>query len=303
LKGIGARNISDAKKFGDEFKMEKVYGSYDELFADKDINIVYIGTINTTHKENSVKALNAGKHVLCEKPMAMNKKGQEEVFEAAKRNGVFFMDGLWTRFLPSIEFLKQQIANNEIGKIKYFSSSIFIPMNENTYNKSVELGGSAIFHIGVYPIQFACLLMDHEEPTKITATGHLSENGVDQSSSITLLYSNGRIAQLNISSSTNFRYGPTYILGETGTIEIPDIDSRCPTELIIKGQLYKFDIPEVPKTNYPKTIGLKYEAEAVRQAISNGLLEHPNATFDHSRLVMKIMCEATKQIGFDTDKL
>ena len=91
IKAIGARNQDDAKKFAERFGVPKAYGSYDEVYADKDVNVVYIGSINTTHRENCLKAIQAGKHVLCEKPMSMSVEEQEEVLKAAAEKGVFFM--------------------------------------------------------------------------------------------------------------------------------------------------------------------------------------------------------------------
>mgnify|MGYP001811367195 CR=1 FL=1 len=137
--------------------------------------------------------------------------------------------------------------------------------------------------------------MNHEEPTKITASGHLMETGVDECGAITLLYPEGRIAQINFSSNC-VKCAATHIVGDKGTIEIPE-NSWSPTTLIVNGEKHEVPLPEM-KSNFFNSSGLRYEAEEVRKAISHGLLEHPYALHDHSRLVMKIIWESLKQIGY-----
>jgi predicted dehydrogenase len=110
LKAVGARNLDDAKKFAEKFNVHKYYGSYDEVFEDSEVNCVYIGTLNNTHKELSLKAIQHGKNVLCEKSMAMNSKEQQEVLAKAKEKGVFFMEVNLKSFINLI--LKYYRINN-----------------------------------------------------------------------------------------------------------------------------------------------------------------------------------------------
>ena len=92
LIAVGARDLNDAKVFAERFKMPFHFGSYDQMIESKEVNIVYVGSVNTTHKDVCLKAIKEGKHVLCEKPMSMNSKDHEEVLQAAKNKGVFFME-------------------------------------------------------------------------------------------------------------------------------------------------------------------------------------------------------------------
>lgn len=295
LRAVGARYKEDAQKFAERFSIPRAYGSYDEVFADTEVNIVYVGSINTTHKENCLKAIQAGKHVLCEKPMSLRSQDQEEVLKAAEAKGVFFMEALWTRFFPVIDLLRQELEKKTIGDVKFFSSSFLLPIKDTPRIREKKLGGGAIFDIGIYPVQLACLVMGHEEPTQICACGHLMDSGVDECASITLLYSNNRIAQLNFSSSCA-KFAPTYIVGEKGSIQIPH-HSWCPTELIVNDQKHTIPLAEL-KTNFDNSVGLQFEAEAVRLAIANGLKEHPYATHANSRLILKIILESVKQLGY-----
>lgn len=140
-------------------------------------------------------------------------------------------------------------------------------------------------------------MFDHEKPVKITASGHLMRTGVDECVSITLLYPNQRIAQLNVSSNCHM-FAPSFFVGDKGVITIPEL-SECPTRYIkANGERVEEPLPEVGETNFPNTVGLRYEAEEVRVAIQKGLTQHPLVAHDHSRLVLFIMEEAKNQIGY-----
>ena len=115
LKAVAARRQEDAAKFAQRFEIAKHYGSYDELFADPEINIVYIGSITSLHKDLSIRAMKAGKHVLCEKTMCLNGVEQEEMLATAKAENRFFMEAIWTRFFPLTQQLRTMIKQETIG--------------------------------------------------------------------------------------------------------------------------------------------------------------------------------------------
>ena len=295
LQAAGARNLEDAKQFAERFNIPSYYGSYDELITDKDINIIYVGAVNSAHRDICVKALDAGKHVLCEKPMTMTLKEQEDVLNASVRNNKFFMEAIWTRFFPVIDRMKKEVANGAIGELKFYSGHFLLPVKDMERVKNKLLGAGTTCDIGFYPIQMACLFFDHEQPLKITVSGHLMENGVDECCTIILLFSKNRIAQINVSSNC-VQFAPTFLIGDKGTIQIPDF-SWCPTEYIVNGVKHEIPLPECDKTNYHHSVGLRWQAEAIREPISQGLIEHPFVKHDHSRLIMKIIEEANKQLG------
>ncbi len=146
LQACAARNLADSESFAKRFNVTTIHSSYADLIADQAVNIVYIGTLNKTHKDLSVMALNAGKHVLCEKPMCMNAKEQEEVLSLASKKGLFFMEALWTRHFPLIDRLKQEIfAKKTIGNLKFFSSNFMVPIKDVERLKQKELGGGTIY--------------------------------------------------------------------------------------------------------------------------------------------------------------
>ena len=158
--------------------------------------------------------------------------------------------------------------------------------------------------------------MNNERPLQINACGHLMETGehfnlsvsflknltrasltpqgVDESASVTMLYSGNRIAHISFSSACS-KFAPTYIVGEKGCIQIPN-HSWCPTELIVNGEKYTIPLPPV-NTQFDNGIGIKFEVEAVRQAIASGLKQHPEVSHDHSRLIMDIVSSAVNRLG------
>lgn len=115
---VAARNESSAKEFASFFNIPKFYGGYEKLAADSEIDIVYIGAINPAHLEISLMMLDAGKHILCEKPLTLNEKQSKKLLEHAKAKKLFCIEGIWSRFFPSYRHLKNRLDNNDLGAIE-----------------------------------------------------------------------------------------------------------------------------------------------------------------------------------------
>lgn len=296
LVAVAARKLEDAATFAKRFNMPLHFDSYDALFASDKVNIVYIGSINTAHMDLSLRAINAGKHVICEKPMSMAPAEQEQVLAAAKAKGVFFMEGIWTRFFPVIQELKKELAAGVIGEVKYVSAMFSVPIKDVPRIRSVAQGGGGIYDIGLYPIQFTCLMFGHEQPEKISCSGHLMDTGVDESVNITLLFPGGRVASIQCSTNSAM-HGYAYVVGTKGQIHIPEYLWSPEKYVVNNERTVHIPLPEL-KTNYAHGAGFQYEAEGVRQAIAEGKLEHPFVTHDMSRLIMKIIDESKTQVGY-----
>ncbi len=214
IQACAARNTTNASNFASKFAIPFFYDSYDSLISDPNVTIVYIGTVSSLHKPLTLKALNAGKHVLCEKPMCLNEAEMNEVLAASKNNNRFLMEALWTRHFPLIERLRQELRYGSVGKVKVLNSNFTVPIEL----KDKDLGGGSLYDIGIYPIQLACLVFENERPLEIVATGGLAESGVDEWCSVCLRYEGGRMAVLNVSTSAAF-FAPAHIIGETGVIQ------------------------------------------------------------------------------------
>ncbi|RYJ36457.1 Oxidoreductase domain-containing protein [Flavobacterium anhuiense] len=218
LTAVASRDFTKAEEFGGKFNALRMYNSYDLLFEDSEVEIVYIATPHNLHAELSIKALGKGKHVLCEKPMALSYQDAERMIEASKKNNVFFMEAFWTRFIPSIQNLLQKIDNGIIGDVNYIKADFAFHGSE-TENKRLfdkELGGGALFDIGVYPLFLSYILLG--KPKEIAAKAIKHKNDIDLQTSMILQYETAQsILHASIVSESDMK---AIISGTKGRIEL-----------------------------------------------------------------------------------
>ncbi len=169
LCAVASRNIDKAQDFASQFQCPKAYGSYDELFQDENIDILYIAAPHDSHAELTIEALQNNKNVLCEKPLALHYADVEQMIAAAKKSNKFFMEAFWTRFNPSIRETLEHILNGTIGEVKYVNADFSIKFEnpDNTRMTDMKLGGGALMDIGVYPLFLAYLILG--KPKEILA--------------------------------------------------------------------------------------------------------------------------------------
>lgn len=292
---IAARDLDRAQKYADNLGFKKAYGSYDELINDPDVEIAYIGINHPGHAEVSVKLLNAGKHVLCEKPVTMNLKQAKQVFEAAKLNNRFFMEGIWSRFLPAYHQIKKELAEKTVGNIRVLRAEIgWQLMHLVERFQKPELGGGGLLNLGIYPIQLACMVFG-EMPESITAIGNLNSYGVDETACILLKYKSGAIANLS-SNLTTSGENSALIYGDKGTIKI-EAPMWVPTKVSTPSGSHEYPLKD-GKYNYPNGAGFQYEATAVRNYLKAGATEAEEMPLSESEMIMTIMDEVRRQIGY-----
>ncbi|MBB4804198.1 putative dehydrogenase [Flavobacterium nitrogenifigens] len=218
LTAVASRDINKGKEFAEKFNALKVYDSYDLIFEDPEVEIIYIATPHNSHAELSIKALENGKHVLCEKPMALSHKDAQRMIEASKKHNKFFMEAFWTRFIPSVQDVLQKISNNAIGQINYVKADFAFHGSE-TENKRLfdkELGGGALFDIGVYPLFLSYILLGN--PKEIIAKAIKHKNDIDLQTSMILQYESAQsILHASIVSESDMK---AVISGTEGRIEL-----------------------------------------------------------------------------------
>ncbi|MBO6495487.1 MAG: Gfo/Idh/MocA family oxidoreductase [Roseivirga sp.] len=279
---------SNAHELAKEFPSVKVFDSYDKLLADENIDIVYISTTNNFHCENTISALRAGKHVVCEKPMGVSSQEIEQMTQVAQETGMFLMEAMWMRFLPAYREAIKRAKSGEIGPIKYMTASFgFRSIDKLTKDGRLlnpDLAGGALFDVGVYPLTIAADLFGWN-PSSFTADAQISETGVDQSTQLQLNYSEGQMAQLfaSITVTTNKE---ACIYGEDGFIRMP-LFWKCQEFEVVKGE-------EVEKVAMPfDSTGYVHEIVAARECINNGEKESNLFTLEESlqsaKLVEKIL--------------
>ena len=161
LVASGSRDIAKAREFCGKYG-GKPYGSYEELVNDPDVDIIYIATLHHLHEEHTKLALRAGKHVLCEKPIALNEASAARMYEEAEKHGLFLMDGLWSRFFPAWEFAKHVIDSGELGKIMAINSITSwgaTPLGPEHRIFNLNLSGGALLDGGIYSLAAMSVLL------------------------------------------------------------------------------------------------------------------------------------------------
>lgn len=226
---VGSRSIDSANAFADKYDITNRHGSYDELLADPDVDAVYVATPHPMHPEWAIKAAEAGKHVLCEKPLAINKAWAEAMIEAAVRNDVFLMEAYMYRCLPQTKLVAQLVRDGELGTVHQIQATFAFASGFRPESRifADELAGGGILDVGGYPVSYARLIagaatgQPFADPAAVTAVGHVGETGADEWSVATLFFDGGVTAQV----STGVRLtdqNQVRIFGSEGYLVIED---------------------------------------------------------------------------------
>jgi predicted dehydrogenase len=293
LYAVGSRTTVNASAFAKKFNIAKFYGSYQELVADKDIDVVYIASPHVYHAEHTLLSLESGKAVLCEKPFAMNRQLVDKMIAKAKEKNLFLMEALWTRFMPTITEIENLISSDAIGEIIQIQSDFGFKAEYNPskrlFNK--KLGGGSLLDIGIYPVFISLLLLG--VPDEIISTAVIGKTGVDESMAAIFKYNNGKLACL---ASTFMSETPTqtFICGTKGTILIHRM-WHTPTYLT----LYNNDGSSRDIHFNYNSNGYNYEAQEVTNCLLNGLKESPKLPLDFSRKLITLLDTLRKQWGLE----
>lgn len=217
---VASRSLESAKSFAKELHIPKSYGSYEELLNDPEIDAVYIPLPNHLHKEWTIKAAQAGKHILCEKPIALNEEEAAEMIEACDQAGVVLAEAYMYRHQMRYEDIKAKIKAGEIGDVRGIHGVFTFEGSADTGNIrfTKEWGGGSIYDVGCYPISAARLILD-EEPIAVTSHAYFSPDhgGVDMMASGLMEFSNGVALTFDCGMSAEFR-NQMEILGTNGRI-------------------------------------------------------------------------------------
>ncbi|MCR5733118.1 MAG: Gfo/Idh/MocA family oxidoreductase [Lachnospiraceae bacterium] len=221
LYAIAGRDLRKAERYKEEFGFAKAYEGYDRLLEDPLVEAVYIPLPNHLHKEWVLKALNAGKHVLCEKPMALNANDAKEMFDAAKNNNVILMEAYAYLHGQYMASLKEDVRSGIIGDVDYIETAFLTQGYEEDIRLYKEMGGGAIYDLGCYCTTMILSLTD-SEPDYVRADAEFSDKGVDVFTSAIMRFKNGLRAAFNVGmifpAGTNARMDRLYIHGSKGTI-------------------------------------------------------------------------------------
>jgi len=290
ITAVGSRSIARAVEFAKEYGISRAYGSYADLAADQDIDIVYVATPHPAHFACVMLCLNAGKAVLCEKPFTLNASETKVLIKTARTANLFLMEAMWMRYLPAIVKLRELLAENTVGEIRMVKADFGnrIPWEPEGRLLNPALGGGALLDVGIYPISFAAMLLG-ANPTKISGQAYLGTTGVDEQFSAILGYETGSLAALSGAVRTALP-NEARVIGTEGYIRVPDFWRASSLELYKNGQMEKFELPF-------RSTGYIHEAEEAMYCLREGLTESSNMPLDESLQIMKILDTLRKQWG------
>jgi predicted dehydrogenase len=304
LGAVASRDIARALSFADAHNSSpddpiRVYDSYDQLAADPSIDAVYIATPHGFHAEHATLCLRHGKAVLCEKPMALSARQVNEMVDTARAHRAFLMEAMWTRFLPLTEEITRQIADGQIGDLRYIRADFGFPAPFNPDGRlyDLRLGGGSLLDIGIYPL-FLCLYL-LGEPQQVTAVGHLAPTGADDTCHAILRFREDRTAV--ITSTLTCQTGLTAeIAGTHAAIHIPSPWYRNDQFTIHKNK--RDQTPQSPQEPQliqlePMINGFEYQIRETMNCVSSGLIESPKMSFDFSLLMARTMDTIRTQLG------
>ena len=288
---VGSREQHTADQFGAQYGVPKRYGSYDALLRDPEVEVVYVATPHTLHAENTLAALQAGKHVLCEKPFTINAQQAEQVIQAARAAGKFVMEGMWTRCFPVVREIVRRIQTGELGEIRYLQADFGFRPEFNPASRlfAPELGGGALLDVGVYPVALAFLVLG--APKQVVSHATLGATGVDELCSMLFLYDNGAQAVLSASLQVEMPKQAN-ICGTLARIQLP-----APWWKPSEAYLIRND-GTTEHLLYPyEGDGLQFEIRHVHDCLRQGLTESQWMPLDETLAIMHTLDALRAQWG------
>jgi predicted dehydrogenase len=288
---VAARDAGRAAAFAAKHRIERSYGSYTELFADPEVDVVYVATTHTQHRDLAIEAMRAGKPALIEKPLTLNAGQAREVVAVARETGVFCMEGMWMRLHPSVRQAVQLAKDGRIGDVTAVRADLsrLFPFDPSHRLFDLAIGGGALLDLGVYPTHFAWLVLGR--PDTVQAIGSLSPTGSDLTAAMNWGYADGRVAQIFCSAAGPSPY-TALITGTGGWIRLETRIHR-PTAITV----HTDDGDEVIEAEPPVGGGFGHEIAEVARCLREGLTESPLVPLDETVEILEVLDEARAQLG------
>jgi predicted dehydrogenase len=287
---VASRDLGRSTAFASKHDVARPYGSYQELLADSDVDVVYISTPHNAHYPCAQMSLRAAKHTLLEKPIALNTAQSAVLAGLAAEHNVFFMEALWTMFLPKFDVVRQLLENGALGEIRTVIADHGEYYTDDHRIMRHDLAGGPLLDLGTYPISLVSWILG--EPTTVQATGQPHPAGVNGQASAITTDANGNQGLIN---TTLFSNTPTtaVIAGTAATLSIPGPFYQ-PGALTLTSATGKALTHTEPSIAHD---GLFYEAAEAARCIAAGLLESPLRPLADSLAMMRVVDEIRRQIG------
>jgi len=289
---VGSRQQAGAEAFAERFGIPNRHGSYEALVADPEVDIVYVATPHSFHAANAHIAIEAGKHLLIEKAFTITAEQAKGLAAAARAKGLFVMEAMWTRFLPSMTRIMELIHAGALGtpRVLLADHNQYIPRSKAVRLHDPALGGGALLDLGVYPISFASSIFGR--PKAVTARATLTDEGVDELTAVILEYESGAQASLHCGF---LAAGPNTasVIGSEGRIEIQAVWYNQTAFTL-------YDQAGAVVEQYSQEIegrGMQFQAREVERCIHEGIAESSIMPLSESIEIMETMDEIRRQVG------
>lgn len=282
LYAIASRSLERAQAFAHKYHVPVAYGSYEELAADPQVDLIYIASPHSEHHHHALMCLKHRKALLVEKAFTANKKMAQQVLDFAQEQKTLVTEAIWTRYMPSRSIIAQALAEGKIGTPHSITANLGYPIAHKERIFNPELAGGALLDLGVYPINFAMMFFGHEL-AEVTGTCVKNELGVDFIDNITLVFKDGKMACLHASA-----FGPTdrngIIYGDKGYMVVTNINNPE------KVEIFNADHQLVEELPLPKQVsGYEYQVIDCLAALKAGALECPAMSHQETLEVMQVM--------------
>ena len=290
LAAVASRSLDKSKQFASEFNIEKAYGSYDELYNDPSIDLVYIATPHNFHYEQCKSCLQHKKNVLCEKPFTVNAKQAKELLDLAAEKKLFITEGIWTRYQPMRRIIDEEIKSGIIGKPMMVTANLSYNMTRKERLLKTELAGGALLDVGIYALNFANMVLG--DPDEVDSSCIKNASGVDMSNSVTFTYKDTAKMAVLCSSAlcVSDRFG--MIHGSEGFIMVENINN--PQSLKVFDKAYNL----IKEIKAPEQLtGFEYEVEESAKAIKNGEIQCSSMPHEKILYMMNLMDSIRAQMG------
>lgn len=289
---VGSRRTESAQEFAAQYGIPRSYGSYDELVADPEVDIVYIATPHSHHLACAALALEHGKHVLIEKPLTLDADQAVAIRDLAADHGLLAMEAMWTRYLPHMVRLREVLAAGVIGEVRVLSADHTqnLPTDPDHRLNDLALGGGALLDLGIYPVSFAWDVLG--APAEILATAQLGETGADTDVAISVRHDAGGVSSL-LTSMRGAGANAAQIVGTKGRIEIDGV-FYAPTSFRV------FDVDGALVEEFRTEIdgrGMQFQALYAERLIAEGRTDSDLLSIDESIAIMGTLDEIRRQIG------
>jgi predicted dehydrogenase len=279
LVAVGSRSAAGAAEFGAAFGVPRRHASYEALAEDDEVDVVYVASPHTSHLEHTLLFLDAGRHVLCEKPMAVNAAQARVMATAAEASGRFLMEAVWSRFTPAYRELRTLVTAGAIGEVLLVEAEFGFRATFDPAHRlfNPDLAGGSVLDIGIYPVQLAHLLLG--TPAEVTAAGVLGASGVDEHVVAVLRHASGALAVATSSLRADLP-GTARIIGTAGSLEFPT-SMWAPETLVVRGpaaatRIGGEDAPPAPPRRLDLPLigsGLHYQVRHVHDRLRAGHLD------------------------------